>query len=218
MDYSFNGDVAKIYGTDAAIFIHNIYWWVRKNKANNTHFYDGRWWTYNSVSAWHELFPFFTVNQIRRISERLEKSGAIIVGNYNPVKYDHTKWYTLADTIWQIYHTDLADLPNQSGKFAKPIPVSKPDSKPDIDSDLSLFNDGLRDELKKWLAYKTKKKKKYTPIGRQSFLAKTKRAAETFGEPAVIELIELSIINGWAGVVWEKLKTDPPKERRKTLD
>lgn len=215
MDYSFNGDVAKLYGVDGAIFIHNIYWWVRKNKANGTHFYAGKWWTYNSVSAWQELFPFWTTNQIRRILERLEKSGAIIVGNYNAVKYDHTKWYTVAETIWQIYQFDLANLPNRSGIDAKPIPVSKPVSKPVMGCDLTEFGKELQAELEKWLLYKAESKKKYTEIGLQSFLTRIRKAVVTNGEAAVVELIELSIVNGWAGVVWERLK--PPEARRKTL-
>ena len=42
MDYSFNAKVAVKYGVEEAVLIHNLYWWISKNKANNKHFYDGR--------------------------------------------------------------------------------------------------------------------------------------------------------------------------------
>lgn len=224
MDYSFNVEAALRYGVNGAIFIQNLFFWIKKNEANGKHFYDGTTWTYNSSKALSILFPFWSEDQIDRIVKKLVSVGAVKAGNFNTSAMDRTRWYALSQDVLSLYETPLirgSHLPKSretSREIAGAIPDSKPDSKPDIESDLSFFNDGLRDELKKWLAYKGQKKQKYTPIGRQSFLAKTKRAAETFGEPAVIELIELSIINGWAGVVWEKLKTDPPKERRKTLD
>ena len=51
MDYSFNGDIAAKYGVDEAVFIHNLYWWIRKNQANGRHYKDGKTWTYNSIAA-----------------------------------------------------------------------------------------------------------------------------------------------------------------------
>ena len=62
MDYSFNGEIARIYGVDEAVFIHNLYWWIAKNEANGRHYHDGRSWTYNSMRALSELFPFWTEN------------------------------------------------------------------------------------------------------------------------------------------------------------
>ena len=70
MDYSFNGEIAAMYGVDEAVFIHNLYWWIRKNEANGKHYYDGRNWTYNSMTAFAELFPFWSAKQVRRVIKK----------------------------------------------------------------------------------------------------------------------------------------------------
>ncbi len=148
MDYSFNGDVAAIYGIDEAVFIHNLYWWIRKNEANGRHHYEGRNWTYNSMKAFSELFPFWTTKQVRRIIEKLKNAGALLVGNFNDTSFDRTQWYALSDEVIEIYEgKKVAEKepdhlpkravpirPNGQMTFAqmgKPIPDSKPYSKPD---------------------------------------------------------------------------------------
>lgn len=146
MDHNFNVDVACVYGLPAAVFIHNLYFWILKNEANGRHFYDGRNWTYNSVSALAKLFPYFSQKQIRTIIDKCVASGAIVKGNYNKSGYDHTNWYALGDDVLEIYggYTEgktispsrQHDLPKQANQIAQtgePIPDNKPDSKPDID-------------------------------------------------------------------------------------
>ena len=119
MDYSFNGDIAAKYGVDEAVFIHNLYWWIRKNQANGRHYKDGKTWTYNSIAAWSELFPFWSESQVRRIVDKLKNNGAILVESYNKGKFDHTKWYAISDEIMEIYagnmqNYDLPKLSNQN--------------------------------------------------------------------------------------------------------
>ena len=55
MKHSFDVELAKEYGILEAILIQNIYFWIEKNKANKKHFYDGRYWTYNSKKAFSEM-------------------------------------------------------------------------------------------------------------------------------------------------------------------
>ena len=55
MTFSFDSDVAKIVGVNGAVLFWNITFWVMKNKANDKHFYDGNYWTYNSTQAFTEL-------------------------------------------------------------------------------------------------------------------------------------------------------------------
>lgn len=135
MDYSFNGEVAKRYGVDEAVFIHNLYWWIAKNQANGRHYYDGRSWTYNSMKSFADLFPFWTERQVRRIIRKLKDEGAIHTGNYNQQGFDRTQWYALDQTVTCIYANGRTHLTEQSHPFDRtvpPIPDSKPDSKPDI--------------------------------------------------------------------------------------
>ena len=118
MDYSFNGDIAAKYGVDEAVFIHNLYWWIRKNQANGRHYKDGKTWTYNSIAAWSELFPFWSESQVRRIVDKLKNNGAILVESYNKGKFDHTKWYAISDEIMEIYAGNMqnCDFPKSSNQ------------------------------------------------------------------------------------------------------
>jgi len=87
------------FGIEEAIILNNIRFWIDKNEANNKHFHDESYWTYNSYAAYALLFPYMTINQIKRAITNLENKGIIESGNYNTSPYDKTKWYRLKDTI-----------------------------------------------------------------------------------------------------------------------
>ena len=120
MNHSFNIKLAITYGIEEAIILENLIFWIKKNKANNKHFFDGKYWTYNSCEAFCRLFPYLTKDKIYRVLRKLKKGGAIETGNYNLTSYDRTKWYTIANpAIWQIYKMEVVDIQNGSGKSAK---------------------------------------------------------------------------------------------------
>jgi hypothetical protein len=125
MEHHFDIEDAKEYGITEAVILYNIRFWVAKNKANHTHFYEEQYWTYNSVSAFTELFPYLTKDQIRRALESLENAGAIKTGNFNQSPYDRTKWYCVIQQI------DLAEDKTPFGKNPKCITDSKPDNNTD---------------------------------------------------------------------------------------
>ena len=106
MNHTFNVEVAKNTGVDGAIIIENIYYWLLKNKANKKHYHDGFYWTYNSVKAFEELFPYWSVKQISRILNSLERDGYLKTGNYNKLAYDRTKWYTLTEKTLTFYRNN----------------------------------------------------------------------------------------------------------------
>ena len=155
MEHSFNTEIARVYGVHAAVFIHNLYWWICKNEANGRHYYEGRNWTYNSLTALEKLFPYFTRRQIRTVIANCEAKGAVIKGNFNKKGYDRTNWYALSEEVLQIYggyadtgtscaQTVTGAMPERAQPMPKtaqycaqtstPIPDSKPYSKPDIES------------------------------------------------------------------------------------
>ena len=152
MNYMFDGDVAKDVGTNAAVLFHSIVWWIAKNEANEKNFHDGKYWTYNSVSAFSKLFPFFTDKMVRSSLEKLEKNGYIISGNYNKIPYDRTKWYALGDIGMTYYSaktqksicpkkkSHLTKWANQNSNQGKPIPDSIPVSKTDSITDISVMS------------------------------------------------------------------------------
>ena len=96
----FGAEVAIEAGVDGAIMLDNLQFWIIKNKANKKHYYDGKYWTYNTMEAFTELFPFWSKRQIERILNNLKNNGYLIDGNYNKTAYDRTKWYALTDRAW----------------------------------------------------------------------------------------------------------------------
>lgn len=95
----FDIDVAQIVGVNAAILLEDIAHWVEHNSANEDKksFHDGRYWTYNSMKAFSELFPYLKPNAVRTALKKLKDADLIIVGNYNKLAYDRTQWYALTE-------------------------------------------------------------------------------------------------------------------------
>lgn len=173
--FVFDESLAVKYGVNEAIMISNMQFWIQKNKANKTHFYDNHYWTYNSVNAFIELFPFWTEKQIRSILEKLQEKGVLIKGNYNKNKYDKTSWYAFADEDLFLNNNTKSsepsrkfDLPKQANQFAqngvhpfaqmgRPIPDINTDINTDNNTNKSTNIDLFGNETKSDKADKNKK-------------------------------------------------------------
>lgn len=143
MNHTFNIYIAKRYGVNEAIMISNFQYWIAKNKANEKHQYDGRTWTYNSVKAFEELFPYFTSSQIRRCLESLVEQGVLLKGDYNKNRYIRTSWFAFANESMFLHNQmDLSNLTNGDVQDDKSITDSKPNSKQDnsIGDDSNSFS------------------------------------------------------------------------------
>lgn len=103
MHYFFDSEVAKEIGLNGAIILENIAYWVKKNEANEANFYDGHYWTYNSLKAFRNLYPFWTEKVIKYTLAKLKQDGYIMVGQYSNDKMNHTNWYTLTDKGWSLF-------------------------------------------------------------------------------------------------------------------
>ena len=129
MQHSFDTGIAELHGVEAAILIHHLAFWIKKNQANERHLHDGRVWTYNSAKAMQELFPYWNTKKIYRVLATLEKDGVLKSGNYNQSLYDRTKWYTIIDnSICQIYQLHFPNMENGFSESVQPIPYSKPNT------------------------------------------------------------------------------------------
>lgn len=145
--HSFNIDIAKKYGVEAAIIVHNMQYWIEKNAHNEKHLIDGRYWTYNSRSAFAELFPYINEQKIKRVLQLLCDAGILLKGNFNKNNFDRTNWYafvnqdewiTLPSSINQNDPHDRVKMTNgedqndpvRLGQNDQSITNSKPSSKP----------------------------------------------------------------------------------------
>jgi hypothetical protein len=76
---------------------------MEKNKANGKHYFNGRYWVYNSIKAFETLFPYLNGEQIRRTIERLKERKALYAGKFNKTGYDRTLWYSVSDEVLELY-------------------------------------------------------------------------------------------------------------------
>lgn len=125
MEHSFNVEIAKIVGVNAATIFRHIEYWIAHNRANNANFYDGDYWTFNSKKAFVELFPYLTERQVDYAVKNLIDKGLLKTGNYNKSPYDRTLWYAITKagySILQNCEMKETNLSNENNEFVEPIP------------------------------------------------------------------------------------------------
>jgi hypothetical protein len=112
--------LAVEYGTNESLFLTNLCFWIEKNKANKVHFHNGRYWVYNTMEAWAELFPYFSKDQIRHLIDKLKRKKILLVGTFNRTRYDRTQWYSVNDEVLSLYTS--GSIPEKESKHEeKPI-------------------------------------------------------------------------------------------------
>lgn len=144
MKHLFDVEIANKYGINAAVLLENLGYWIKQNEANETNFYDGNYWTYNSRRAYRELFPYMSERQINTAFQKLIDDGLVITGNYNKIAYDRTLWYALTQKGKSILHFDIMeDTKKENGNSdnVKPIPDINSDSKPLVNTDSKPYKD-----------------------------------------------------------------------------
>lgn len=102
MNYSFDGNLAMEFGIEGALLLQNIYFWQKRNESNtkqSTHYHKGRWWTYNSIKAFHDSFPFLSERQIDYTLKKLKDLGVLFIDIFHDNKLDRTKWYSVSDSV-----------------------------------------------------------------------------------------------------------------------
>ena len=195
----FEVEDAERFGILPAVLLTNIRYWVSKNAANEKHFYDGEYWTYNSVQAFSALFPYATTKQIRKALDDLVSFGEIKTGCFNVNPYDRTKWFSCR-----------IDLPHRANDNAPQGKSLSTDINTDVNNGDLKFNP-LNVQLPAllshsvwcdWMAYR--KSRKLSTVER-TVKSQLKMLAEA-GEKAN-EIVEQSIRNGWNGLFALKSQT-----------
>lgn len=125
--HSFDAEIAAQVGINAAVVFRNIVFWVRHNEANRKNFHDGRYWTYNSLAAFDEQFPYLTAKQIRTAIDKLVEAGLIIKGNFAADRFNRANWYALGEPICPQGQIDQP--PEANDAFAPEGTTSAPEGK-----------------------------------------------------------------------------------------
>ncbi len=103
-----NKTLAREIGLNEALILQQINYWIEINKKSGNNYYDGRYWTYNSIRAWQENdFDYMSVDTVKRAFAKLEKAGFLLVGNYNKDPRDKTKWYTINTEHLEELYTEI---------------------------------------------------------------------------------------------------------------
>lgn len=145
MQHSFDIDIAAKYGITEAILLNNMYFWIEKNRANETNFHDGTYWTYNSVRAFGQLFPYLSDKKIKGALKNLITEGILITGNYNKSAYDRTLWYALTEKGFSICQKGLMENTKKQNGFSElgqPIPYINTN----IKTDVKTYNGASQDD------------------------------------------------------------------------
>ena len=129
MYHFYDVEIAAKYGIPCAVILENFSFWISKNEANGTHFYDGCYWTYNSTRAFTELFPEFSVRQMSAALEKLKTEGVIKTANYNKLKFDRTTWYAFTEKGKCIMQKCEMDLPKMENAFTENVKCIYPKRK-----------------------------------------------------------------------------------------
>lgn len=88
-------ELIKMIEFQEATVLWQVHYWTELNRKAGRNYYDGRYWTYNSMDKWAETFFWWSRSTVKRIFAELEKNGYLLTGNYNKMKIDHTKWYAV---------------------------------------------------------------------------------------------------------------------------
>lgn len=133
MQHHFDIELAKRFGILEAVLLDNIQFWIKKNEANKQNYFDGSYWTYNSIHAFSELFPYASDKQIRTSLKKLVDEGLLKTGNYNKSAYDRTLWYALTEkgkSILPNGQMEATKRENGIDQEGEPIPYTNSDIKP----------------------------------------------------------------------------------------
>ena len=85
--------LAEAIGLNEALILQQIHWLLLRSKKE----FKGKHWGFNTYEEWQEKhFRFFSVSTIRRTINHLEELNLLISSTeFNQMKVDKTKWYTI---------------------------------------------------------------------------------------------------------------------------
>lgn len=164
MNHQFNVGVAVDVGLVPAIVFNAIGFWVTQNAANGRNFIDGHYWTYNTVKAWADLFPYCSTKQIEKALTKLREQGYVAAENYNKDKWNRTLWYTLTSKGEQAFSpafplqgkristTGEMDFPSEGNDYItstvnNTVPNTDSSASESFESDLKAIVDHLNEKV-----------------------------------------------------------------------
>ena len=76
---------------------------------------------------------------------------------------------------------------------------------------MDRFGPYLSDAVRDWINYKKERRETYKPVGLRNLLSQVEHQADEHGKQAVIDVIRLSMSNGWKGIIWDRISQTGPQ-------
>ena len=126
--------------------------------------------------------------------ERTKKGTTLTIVNYDIYQCDGTTIGTTDGTT--IGTTDGTQTRKKERK--------------NISTNVDIEDEVLREKVLDWLKYKSERRESYKDTGLKSLITQIKKKQSEYGTQAVVDCINLSMSQGWKGIIWDKIKCEVP--------
>ncbi len=76
----------------------------------------------------------------------------------------------------------------------------------ELEKELEKFSAKLKQKIKEWLKYKSERNEGYKSTGLKNLLLEIKERSKELSEDDIEYVINLSMSNGWKGIIWSEIK------------
>ncbi len=112
--HSFDTEVAKDVGVNAAVVFNYFCFWIKKNASEGVNLKDGDFWSFTSIRGLSELFPYLTDKQIRTAVDTLVSKKYLKKAQLCNNKLNRTMWYALDEVGKCFCEISQAHLPKKA--------------------------------------------------------------------------------------------------------
>lgn len=183
-------------GLNEAVVLQQIHYWLGISKHN----IEGRTWVYNTYEEWQKQLPFWSVSTIKRTIRSLEMLGLLLSDNWNQMKMDKTKWYSIDYEILQEFEDSL--LESQTTPIEEIAPEEGPEKTKESAVHSSVKKEIPYAEIIRYLNEKTGKNYKLSSIKTRELIHA--RCGEGFTLEDFNRVIDLKSADWQSDPVWNK--------------
>lgn len=137
------------------------------------------------------------------IAKRWQKDSKQIANDSNCYSDDSKQ---VANTLQTI-----AESESESESESVSVSESEYIKTPHTPLEDAYLSDPVKDKLREWLQYKRERREVYKPRGLSALITMVQNREQEMGSSAVIEAIDLSMANGWKGIIWERARSSPQR-------
>ena len=91
----FDVEIACLFGVNEAIILENIDGEVCSNELFKKNYFEGKYWTSKSISAFADEFPYMSEKTIKRVLNHLIAEKLIVKGRFAPL--NGANYYTITE-------------------------------------------------------------------------------------------------------------------------